>query len=450
MTVKNVAMNKKVRAAIYIRVSTEEQHLNGLSLPAQRQALTEYALKNEYEITGYYADEGISARKSMRIRKELQRLLKDVQQDRIDMILVTKLDRWFRNIKDYQITQEILEAHHCCWKTIFESYDSSTANGQMVINIMLSVNQAESDRTSERIKAVFDYKRANGELISSRMLPYGYIAAKGHPQKDPETKELVQDAFEQYFTSCSIRSVSRFLHDKYGNHAPSDSIIERFFKNEKYAGRCGANHSFCEPYITYNQFLLIQKLKEHHTHTGSHNDTYIFSSLIQCPVCRKHCTGFRRKYQRKDGGCSIYIRYRCSGKYNCHFGATPSEKQVEAYMISCIFPLIADAFHLTTRKKDTKSLARTKKSAESEMKRLNALFLKGRIKEEEYEWQYQILEKSLSDDHALHSHADNCPDNWKSLYNSLDKAHKNAFWKSCIESIYINAETHQISGFCFL
>lgn len=164
MTVKNFTMNKKVRAAIYIRVSTEEQHLNGLSLPAQRQALTEYALKNEYEITGYYADEGISARKSMRIRKELQRLLKDVQQDRIDMILVTKLDRWFRNIKDYQITQEILEAHHCCWKTIFESYDSSTANGQMVINIMLSVNQAESDRTSERIKAVFDYKRANGEL----------------------------------------------------------------------------------------------------------------------------------------------------------------------------------------------------------------------------------------------------------------------------------------------
>ena len=51
MTVKNVAMNKKVRAAIYIRVSTEEQHLNGLSLPAQKQALTEYALKNEYEIT---------------------------------------------------------------------------------------------------------------------------------------------------------------------------------------------------------------------------------------------------------------------------------------------------------------------------------------------------------------------------------------------------------------
>ena len=74
MTVKNFTMNKKVRAAIYIRVSTEEQHLNGLSLPAQRQALTEYALKNEYEITGYYADDGISARNSMRIVNELQRV----------------------------------------------------------------------------------------------------------------------------------------------------------------------------------------------------------------------------------------------------------------------------------------------------------------------------------------------------------------------------------------
>ena len=129
-------MDKLKRCAIYIRVSTEEQYLNGLSLPAQKKVLTEYAEQNGYLIVDYYADEGISARKPMKYRKDLLRLLEDVKKDKIDMILVTKLDRWFRNIKDYNITEEILQSHHCYWKTIFENYDSSTANGQMVINII--------------------------------------------------------------------------------------------------------------------------------------------------------------------------------------------------------------------------------------------------------------------------------------------------------------------------
>ena len=64
-------MEVKKRCAIYIRVSTEEQHLNGLSLPAQRKALEDYAATNGYHVAGVYADEGISARKSMSKRKEL-------------------------------------------------------------------------------------------------------------------------------------------------------------------------------------------------------------------------------------------------------------------------------------------------------------------------------------------------------------------------------------------
>lgn len=204
-------MSKVQRCAIYIRVSTEEQHLNGLSLPAQKQALTEYAEHNGYTIVGYYADEGISARKPMKHRKELLRLLKDVEQDKIDMILVTKLDRWFRNIKDYNITEEILQAHNCYWKTIFENYDSSTANGQMVINIMLSVNQAECDRTSERIKAVLDYKRSIGEVTSGMCACYGYKIVNNRLVKDDAVSDIVEDAFEPYHSSYSIRGTYLLL-----------------------------------------------------------------------------------------------------------------------------------------------------------------------------------------------------------------------------------------------
>ena len=90
----------------------------------------------------------------MQNRKDLLRLLEDVKKDKIDIILVTKLDRWFRSVKDYHNTQAILEEHHCSWKTILEDYDSSTADGQLKINIMLSVSQNEADRTSERNRYV--------------------------------------------------------------------------------------------------------------------------------------------------------------------------------------------------------------------------------------------------------------------------------------------------------
>ena len=225
-------MNKSLRAAIYIRVSTEEQHLNGLSLPAQKKALTEFAERNGYHITDYYADEGISARKPMKYRKGLLRLLEDVKRDKLDMILVTKLDRWFRNIKDYNITEEILRAHDCHWKTIYENYDSSTANGQMVINIMLSVNQAECDRTSERIRAVLDYKRSIGEVTSGRCACYGYKVVNNRLIKDMAVSPIIEDAYAHYLSCYSIRSTIQYIQYKYGESAPTANKIDRLFKNE--------------------------------------------------------------------------------------------------------------------------------------------------------------------------------------------------------------------------
>ena len=86
---------------------------------------------------------------------------------------------------------------------------SSTANGQMVINIMLSVNEADCDRTSERIKAVFDYKRSKGMCVTGMCAPYGYVIENGYIKKDPATQHVVEDAIQHYFTCFSIR----ILHD---------------------------------------------------------------------------------------------------------------------------------------------------------------------------------------------------------------------------------------------
>lgn len=448
-----------MRVALYIRVSTEEQNLNGLSLPAQRLALTEYAQRNGYLIVDCYADEGISARKSMKHRSALLRLLEDVKQDKIDMILVTKLDRWFRNIADYNTTEAILEAHNCYWKTIFENYDTSTANGQMVINIMLSVNQAECDRTSERIKAVFDYKRAKGEVISGMMAPYGYTVRDGKIIKDPETRCIVEDAYRIYFDTFSIRKVLSAINESYADHPnkPSYNMVDRFFKNEKYAGRFRDDPNYCEPYITPEQFEQIQKIKKTRSHAST-DTTYLFSSLIKCPVCGCNFVGYRKIHTCVDGTKSIYIKYRCGRKYYRHPGAHLTESNIENYLIDHLICQIDSEIAVleSKLKHRTKAHGEDPNAIRKELDRLNLQFQKGRISESYYDEQYELLQNKLSKSNiestiikldALKEKQRFFAGDWCMLYDQLDREHKKIFWKKTIASISIDENTHKICGF---
>lgn len=449
-----------LRCAIYIRVSTEEQNLNGLSLPAQRQALTEYAKAQRYQIVDVYADEGISARKSMKNRKELLRLLEDVRQNKIDMILVTKLDRWFRNIKDYNITEEILQAHNCHWKTIFENYDSSTANGQMVINIMLSVNQAECDRTSERIKAVFDYKRANGQVTSGMCAPYGYTVKEGHIIKDPAAEAIINDAYTHYFTCFSRRQVIAYLQEKYGPDAPSANKIDKLFINEKYCGRFRDNDHYCEPYISPDDFQRIRQITQSKLRPKTEY-TYIFSSLLVCPVCGRKLTGKLKKQKLKDGSYTIYPRYTCMVKFDRHPAPCISESVVEQYMIDHVLvDLMREKVNLQTRIRNNAGKNPYKNAAlQQELSRLNSMYQKGRISEEFYDQEYERLETELKQLDQKQMTAvitrysrliKTFSGNWLELYHELDNEHKRTFWKSVIKEIHIDKETRKLCGFEFL
>lgn len=452
-------MNPKKRCAIYIRVSTEEQHLNGLSLPAQRLALEDYASKNNYTVVDVYADEGISARKSMSRRKELLRLLEDVKQGKIDMILVTKLDRWFRNIKDYNITEEILEKHNCHWKTIFENYDSSTANGQMVINIMLSVNQAECDRTSERIKSVFDYKRSQGMCVTGMCAPYGYVIEDGYIKKDLVVSHIVEDAIEHYFSCFSIRGTANYITDKYGDDAPGYYKVDKIFHNPKYAGIDTEGNPYCEPYMTMEQYNILQKSKQAKTYPRS-SYVYIFSSLIACPICGRKFSGRQKTTLNLNGTTHHVVRYNCVGKFKYHRGASFKEDVIEQYLLDNINIALQDAlieYDLTENIK--LKPARSMQSYKDELSRLNSLYQKGRIAEDYYESEYMKLSVIISDkdnkalemkQKKLISIAERFNGNWQELYLKLDNSHKRAFWKQVIEEIHVDPDTRKLCGFKFI
>ena len=164
-------MKEIKRVALYIRVSTDRQAKEGDSLEAQENALLEYCNKHNYIIVDKYIDGGESGQKIK--RTNLQRMLDDVKQDKIDLILMTKLDRWFRNIGDFYKVIEIIKKHKTDWKTIWEDYDTTTASGEFWLNMSLSMGQLEAKRTSERINSVFDYKYNVQKTVCTGQPPYG-------------------------------------------------------------------------------------------------------------------------------------------------------------------------------------------------------------------------------------------------------------------------------------
>lgn len=452
-------MAKKIRCALYDRVSTEMQAEKGISLDTQKDALTEYALSHGYEIVGYYSDEGITARKKMQNRKELLRLLDDVKRDKVDLILVTKLDRWFRNIKDYHNTQAILEAHNCNWKTIFEDYDTSTSNGRFAINIMLSVNENECDRDSERIKSVFAYKKKKRELLSGAPA-YGYVTVDKKLQKDPKTRHIVEDAINYYFSCYSKRGTVFYIQDKYGKDAPSEYKINRILGNCKtYTGEMYGIRGYCEPYLTPEQYKKIQSVSDSKTYLRT-NEPYLFSQLVRCPVCGAAMTGFVKKRKLKDGSVSLYKRYRCYKKFqNRHNSACISESVIEDYMTRHVVPSLDDRIYQIKSAQAAAPKSNNAEKIKAELSRLNILFQKGRISEDYYDDQYELLDKKLKEEKerqnivSLESYLnirEHFSGDWLKLYQKLNAEHKRAFWKNFIKEINIDPQTHKISGFEFL
>ena len=110
--------NTPIRAALYVRVSGEEQKITGLSLEAQQERLEKYAKEKGWIITGIYVDAAKTARKNLHKRAEFQKMIESVKRNEIDMLVFCRLDRWFRSVADYYKIMEILENHGCGLQTV--------------------------------------------------------------------------------------------------------------------------------------------------------------------------------------------------------------------------------------------------------------------------------------------------------------------------------------------
>lgn len=322
------------RAALYIRVSTEEQAKQGYSLQAQRDNLEEYARANNYAIAGVYVDEGKSARKKYTNRKEFMRMLEDVKAEKIDVILFIKLDRWFRSVADYYKIQEILDAHNVAWKTTQEHYDTETTNGRLYINIRLSVAQDESDRDSDRIKFVFENKVARGEVISGS-LPLGLRIQDKRVVPDPDNAEIVRAFFRTYREKSSVNAAMAYIRDMYGVML-WDRSARKMLKNTLYKGEYRGNTAYCEPLIPPEEFDAVQKLLESRSvRQNESGRVYLFSGLVVCTEC-----GFKMTGSCAGTKCGKeYRSYRCRNAtiyHKCTHRKQMSEEKLEQWLLQNI------------------------------------------------------------------------------------------------------------------
>ena len=145
-----------INTAIYVRVSTEEQALNGFSIRAQKEKLMYYATKiKDWNVYKVYSDEGISG-KDIKNRPSLQDMLTDIKNKKVNNVLVFKIDRLTRSTKDLIDLMELFNNYDCDFNSLNESIDTSSATGRMFIKIIGIFAEFERENIVERVKLGFE------------------------------------------------------------------------------------------------------------------------------------------------------------------------------------------------------------------------------------------------------------------------------------------------------
>lgn len=195
---------KGLKAVGYVRVSTDEQAREGQSLEVQSSRVAAYCEAKGWELLRTYTDEGESG-KSL-ARPGIQSLIADLKNNGVDVVVIVKLDRLTRSIRDLgSLIDDLFKG--VALASVEESLDSSTANGRMVMNLLGSVAQWEREVIGERTKAVLDHKTEKGEHVGR--IPYGFaIGESGKLIEKPEEIQNIRKMKREHHRGRSIREIA--------------------------------------------------------------------------------------------------------------------------------------------------------------------------------------------------------------------------------------------------
>lgn len=422
------------RAGLYVRVSTAEQKNHGLSVDNQIKVLSDYCAVNGYEIHDIYNDAGISARKSYKNRPELLRMIADCNKGLLDLVLFTRLDRFSRNVGAYYSIVD--QMNGVPWKAVLEDYETETPDGVFKVNIMLSVAQSEADKTSQRVKDIYNYRRERGEVIG--LAPIGYRVENKALVFDPETYDGIKAMFDTYVSTLSTsRAIKAAAAHGIKTEAPS---FHRIIKNPTYSGRTRYGH-ICPAYVSEKDFAMIQSVRASRTVATKHQGrVYIFSGVLICGYCGRRLHGKARIQRGRE-----FIRYVCYSDrgtlHKCpHFEI--SEPKMERYLLNHLDGILSELrYKAEISGKDRKDSERKKKRLQAKMERLKEVYIDGDMEKTEYQERKRNIERELNAIPTASAPVPELPKDWKGIYMELSKDRKQAFWKKTIKTITLTNET---------
>jgi len=428
--------------AIYARVSTEEQAMK-FGIEAQLDMLRNFAKTNNYEIYKEYVDPGYSG--TVDDRPGYQELLEDSLKGKFNCIIIYKIDRLFRSTRQLLNVVYELEQEGIAVNSVTEPFDTGTAMGKFMLQIIASVAELERDMFLERTELGRIKRLKNG--LPWGKPPYGYDHNNNKIEINKQEAEVVKKIFELYCEpNSSINKVTKMLNDqniktKKGRNWRTDSVHE-VLTNSRYIGDFYYNKlnrdgslkkeeewiKFDIPKIISKEIFertqdLLRKRKLHHP-GGNRKHNYLLRDYLFCAECGSVMGGTTENYYKNSNGKRYgpyeYQYYRCMGRALAHREHTKEEKknckmkqikavEVDPIIWNMVEKIITnpqtiidslkqqESYKEKDLEKKLKKIERRQAGLKKEKEKVITLFRKNLIDEEELEKQIQEIniEKEL-------------------------------------------------------
>lgn len=351
-----------MKAGLYIRVSTDEQAREGFSIEAQKRVLNAWASIKGAESIIEYVDDGYSAKNLN--RPAVQQLIRDCESKKIDAVIVWRLDRLTRDLRDMlTLMDDVFKAHGVEFISSTESVDTSTPTGRLFLNILGAFAQNERESNADRVKMVMKELSRACKHLGGRP-PYGYsVNADGFYEIVPHEADAIRMIFAMKGNGESYARIVAALETsgcKTRSGSPwSKTALYEMLRNEKYTGvyiygraapaqRDGKrnNHSSkpeneitripggMPAIITFDQWRKVRDMSKEGKVLGGKNhakNTYVLSGLVRCGVCGQTMV-ISNAGRNRDG--SYWRAYRCKNK--CVKGV--EYRKLEA----CVFDFLSE------------------------------------------------------------------------------------------------------------
>lgn len=315
-----------MRAAPYLRVSTQEQAIDGYSISVQKEKTTQYCAAMSYDIYNTYSDEGFSG-KSL-VRPAMEQMLGDIKAGRIDIVIVHKLDRLSRHVKDVLELVELFDKYDVKLYSLSENLDLSSPFGRAALKMSATFSELERETIVERMQMGKDARAREGKYtVPGRHSPFGYKHDKENDRLiiDEREAEAVRKIFDLYVNQgYTFRKLYTYCKEAFPdlsyftNEMCCKPIIERpmYAGYFRYKGGELIKGTNFEPIIPYETFLQAQACVERNkTKRSVENTPNLLTGLLLCGKCGNRYVGklYDRYNIKSDGTKTKRYKYRSYG-----------------------------------------------------------------------------------------------------------------------------------------